>query len=294
MTSAWRLARFILSHPLAGRRPLRSFARMARWQLGSRLLGMPAVMPFVPPTRLLVQRGLSSATATLYAGLTDLADMAFALHLLREGDVMGDIGANIGVYAVLAAGVAGAQVVAVEPAPANVAHLMDNLRLNDLASHVRVVTRPLGERAQPCRVTTGRGTTNRILLEGEAETAAEMSLATLDEVFAGQPPLLLKIDTEGYECRILRGGAATLRDPACRALIVETGPHLARYGDTLEGLDGLLRGHGFLPCDYDPATRRLTGREGCNAPNTLYLRDLDFIRQRLATAPPFTIHDAVF
>lgn len=92
--------------------------RMLRWQIGGRITGMPAIAPFIGGTRLVVRRGLSSATAAHYVGLTDPDEMMLCLHLLRPGDRMTDVGANIGIYTVLAAGVCGAQVVAVEPPPA--------------------------------------------------------------------------------------------------------------------------------------------------------------------------------
>jgi FkbM family methyltransferase len=284
-----RLIRFLFSHPLVRRRPWRGLLRVLRWQAGSRLTGMPAVMPFVPPTRLLVRPGLSSATSNLYAGLTDVAEMGFTLHLLRRGDLMADIGANIGVYTVLAAGVAGAEVVAVEPAGATLPALHDNIRLNDLGGRVRVLATALGERAEPRRVTTGRGTTNRVMLDEEAEPAAAVTLAMVDGVFADRAPLLLKIDTEGYEYRILLGASRVLAMPALRAIIVETGSHLGRYGDSVGALDRLLRGHGFRPHDYDPARRMLTERPTWHAPNTIYLRDRPFIEERIASAPPFTV-----
>ncbi|MBR0649554.1 FkbM family methyltransferase [Roseomonas terrae] len=289
MRTLFKLIRFLLSHPLAGRRPGRTALRVLGWQLGSRLTGMPAVLPFVPPTRLLVRPGLSSATSCLYVGLTDLAEMGFTLHLLRPGDMMGDVGANVGVYTVLAAGVAQADVVAVEPAIATLPALHDNIRLNDLADRVRVVSTALGEAAAERRVSTGRGTTNRVLVEGDADDAAPVVLATVDEVFANRVPLLLKIDTEGYEHRILLGARRLLADAGLRAIIVETAGHLGRYGDAIEALDGLLRGSGFRPFDYDPAKRALTERASWGAPNTIYLRDRGFIQDRLAAAPAFAV-----
>lgn len=289
MRACFRLIRFVLSHPIAGRQKLRSLLRVLRWQIGSRWLGMAAVMPFVPPARLIVRRGMSSATATLYVGLTDPAEMGFLLHLLRPGELMGDIGANVGVYTVLAAAVAQADVVAVEPAAAVLRDLSDNIRLNDIGDRVRVVSAALGEAAAERRISIGRGATNRVLVDGETDDAAAMTLATADEVFRDRTPLLLKIDTEGYEYRILLGARRVLADAGLRAVIVETAGHLGRYGDSIELLDGLLRGFGFTPFDYDPGLRMLTERESWGAPNTIYLRDRAFIEDRVATAAAFAV-----
>ncbi len=289
MRVPFRLLRFILGHELAGRHRGAALARLLRWQIGGRLGGLPVVAPLVGPTRLVLRRGLSSATAAWYVGLTDFREMAFCLHLLRPGDLMGDIGANIGVYAVLAAGVAGAEVVAVEPAAATLPHLHDNIRLNDLAGRIAVLPLALGEAPGQVRLSARRGAANRVLLAGEAEDAAEVAVTTLDAAFAARAPLLLKLDVEGFEARILAGGTRLLADPALRALIIETAGHAARYGDAPDGLDALLRGHGFAPFDYDPRGRALSPRPGPGAPNTLYLRDAGFCAVRIAEAPAFEV-----
>ncbi|MGG5885718.1 FkbM family methyltransferase [Falsiroseomonas sp. HC035] len=286
MRVPFRLLRFILGHELAGRHRAAALGRLLRWQIGGRAAGLPMVVPLVGPTRLLLRRGLSSATAAWYVGLTDYREMGFCLHLLRPGDLMGDIGANIGVYALLAAGVAGAEVVAVEPAAATLPHLHDNIRLNDLAALVTILPVAMGEAPGRLRLTAGRGAANRVLRAGEAEAAVEVAVTTLDAAFAGRTPLLLKLDVEGFEARILAGGARILADPALRALIVETAGHGSRYG---EEPDAPLRRHGFAPFDYDPRRRALTPRAGPGAPNTLYLRDAAFCAARVAEAPAFEV-----
>ncbi len=283
------LLSFILRHPLASRRPLGALLRLLRWQLGSRLSGMPAVMPFVGPTRLLVHRGMSSATSNLYVGLTDVAEMAFMLHLLRPGDLMGDVGANVGVYTVLAAGVAGADVAAIEPSPGTLPHLRDNIRLNDLSARVRVHPLAMGDAVGGLFLTTRRGAANRVRLSGEVDAGVPILASTLDVVFSRETPLLLKLDVEGYELRVLAGGIRLLSHPALRAVLAETVQHASRYGDSIERIDDLLRRHGFAPFDYDPVRRLLKQRAGPSRPNTMYLRDLEFITSRVSDAPPFRI-----
>jgi hypothetical protein len=90
--------RFIVEHPLNSGKRLASLRRFAAWQIGSRLVPGPVVVEFVGGTRLLVAPGQTGATGNLYAGLHELPEMAFVLHLLRPGDLFVDIGANIGSY----------------------------------------------------------------------------------------------------------------------------------------------------------------------------------------------------
>ena len=108
----------IVRHPLNRAGKAAAVARLVRWQLASRILAQPVVLPFVNNTRLLVLRGMTGATGNWYGGLHECADMAFVLHALRPGDLFVDVGANVGSYTVLAAGAVQADAIAVEPVEA--------------------------------------------------------------------------------------------------------------------------------------------------------------------------------
>src|SRR5437868_4075814 len=106
---------FITRHPLNEQRKLKAIGRWLTWQVGSRLVPGPVAVNFVNDTMLLVSPGMTGATGNVYAGLHEFQDMAFVLHLLRQGDCFIDVGANIGSYTVLAGGGIGARCIAIEP-----------------------------------------------------------------------------------------------------------------------------------------------------------------------------------
>lgn len=119
-----RLITFVWNHPLNAGGRLQALGRVVRWQLASRLMEGPIAIPFVEGTSLFAMRGMTGATGNWYCGLHEVRDMAFVLHLLRSGDHFLDVGANVGSYAILACGAAGARVTAVEPIPETFAHLV--------------------------------------------------------------------------------------------------------------------------------------------------------------------------
>jgi hypothetical protein len=121
--------------------------RFLRWQTGTRLLEMPVVAPWIGTTALVMERGMTGATMNLYCALTEAADMAFALHLLRPADRFLAIGANVGTYTILASGVAQAHSITLEPIPATYASLQRNLRLNNF--HSLVASYCLADGAEP-------------------------------------------------------------------------------------------------------------------------------------------------
>lgn len=195
--------------------------------------------------RHIYKRGVHEAALTRF--VTEHVDY-------REGDVVFDVGANIGWYSLLLDRVLpeGAEVYAFEPDPANFALLQENLRLN-AARRVIPVNRALAE-------TTGTETLYRYaaknqgrhsLLPVNAGERVTVRTTTLDDFaesrgLGDRVPRLIKIDVEGYEYFVLRGGEGVLR--RCPAVLTEYAPGLMRRGGVEPRLLlELLDGHGFRP-----------------------------------------------
>jgi len=277
---------FIRSHPLGSRHKLRAINNWLAWQVRSRMLTGPHAIPFVGQTRLLVKRGMHGATGNIYCGLHEFADMAFVLHFLRPDDLFVDIGANIGSYSVIAAGVCGARTTAIEPVPATADALAANIALNDLGRLVTVQRCAVGESRGTVRLSTALDCMNHVLNIGEAEPAQEIPQITLDELLDGARPSLLKIDVEGYEYAVLRGARDTLGAPELQAVIVEANGSGKRYGHADEEVFGLLTAEGFSQYHYNAFTRTLSAADqgGRIEGNALFLRHPERVQQRVTAA----------
>ena len=81
ITSFLRTWRFILNHPLASQNLPEAIKLWFKWQVGSRILKMPVVVPFVGDSQLVAELGMTGATGNIYTGLHEFTDMAFCLHL---------------------------------------------------------------------------------------------------------------------------------------------------------------------------------------------------------------------
>jgi FkbM family methyltransferase len=151
--------------------------------------------------------------------------VAWLERTLRGGDVLYDVGANVGAYSLIAAslGREAATVVAVEPSYASYAALCDNVLLNGLEAVVVPLPVLLGERA-------GLGVLGiRNTEPGAAEHEAVgggipvMSLRLDDLVarFGLSAPTVMKIDVDGAEASVLAGAPGTLARPELRSVLVE-------------------------------------------------------------------------
>lgn len=281
------LARF-LRHPLGRRDPLGTIRRMLCWQVGSRLLKADVAMPFVNGARLLMRTGMHGATGNVYVGLVEFNDMAFVLHFLREGDYFVDVGANVGVYSILA-GSTGARVLAVEPVPDTYQVLLDNIYLNRLQENVTAKNVGAGSTRTQLTFSTNKGATNHVLpAQAADQEGLVVEVEPLDAL--AEHATLLKIDVEGYETEVLNGADRHLLSPKLQAIIVELNGLSKRYGFSDEAVHARLSDVGFRPVMYEPFARELRllsepNRKG----NTLYIRDMEVCERRLRSAEPIAL-----
>lgn len=283
--------RYLLSHPLGGRRPARAIARWVRWQVGSRLALGPVVVPWVAGTRLLAAPGLTGATGNVYCGLHELEDMAFVLHALRPDELFVDVGANVGSYTVLAGGAVGARVVAFEPVPEARGWLEQNVGINRLGERVEVRAVAVGDAEGEVRMTCDADTMNRVVGGEHPGPTVAVPLGRLDALLADHEPsrpAVVKVDVEGHERAVFEGARATLGQSELVGLVLEhgAGPEEERR------LRADLATLGLSPVHYDPFARRLWPRTDLDrGGNVIYVRDLARAQARVTAARRFAVLD---
>lgn len=139
----------------------------------------------------------------------------FHQHVTAEAVVF-DLGANVGYYTLLASKLARqGQVVAFEPEPRNAAFLRSNIAANG-CRNVDIRELAVSATSGVSRFKMGSGTGTGALAD---EGSLQVKTITLDEFVAasGLRPTHLKIDVEGAEIDVFRGGMETLK--ACRPTI---------------------------------------------------------------------------
>ena len=96
--------------------------------------------------------------------------------------------------------------------------------------------------------------------------------------------ILLKIDVEGFEYAVLQGARQHLHNPELLAILIELNGQGERYQHQDQEVHELLLKAGFQPYRYDPFKRVLERMEGFEGQNTLYVRDVAAVRERVQTA----------
>ncbi len=180
----------------------------------------------------------------------------------RPGWTVADLGAHKGSFALLAAA-AGARVLAVEPAPANLPQLERNVEANGLA--VEVLPYAVGVERGSGVLAFAPGAAHRgtLVLDRGYETRAVVETITLADVVerAGGALDLVKMDIEGAELGVLRAASAEGLVGIGR-MVVECHGNGERSTDEVAAeIVELLESHGF-----DAAYRR--GRQLVDAERT--------------------------
>ena len=267
------------NHPLTGDAPLRAWGRFAAWQLRSRTRG-EVLLDWVGGQKLALRNGMRGATGNIYVGLQEFFDMMVPLHFLRQGDCFLDVGANVGVYTVLASGVCQAQTIAFEPDPLALRGLRRNIEVNRLEDRVRVCDCAVSSTRGEAAFTADLDTANQIA-NGRPGRTRTVRMERLDDVVSERRPAMLKADVETAELEMLRGAKRLLADSCLKVVELETVvPESAR----------ILAERGFEAACYDPFNRTLSRQQShCKSSNSLFVRDWLFVADRLRTAEPVEI-----
>ncbi len=146
--------------------------------------------------------------------------------------IFADIGANIGVFTVIAAAKnPSIRVYAFEPNPMSFNILKENLSLNCL-NNVTAINSAVGSSSGTASLDVSSRCAGTHSLYGNGLTRLEVPLISLDEFFikAKAAPDLIKIDVEGYEPTVLRGMETLLKKKPLQ-VILEFHPKWLKRGN---------------------------------------------------------------
>lgn len=292
------ILRSINNHPLAGKHKIKAYYKFINWQLLSHVWRKGLKVKFTESTFLFVKNGMAGATGNIYMGLHEFEDMGFLLHFLNPEDLFLDIGSNIGSYTILASGQIGAKTIAFEPVPSTFKALTKNIELNNIDDKAIAMEVATGSAIGVINFTTNLDTINHVKVQQRnkgSKDSMEVPILTIDSITLNHGyPKLAKIDVEGFETEVLKGMADTLNDQNLKAIIIELNGSGERYGFDENEIHQLLLKNSFCPYNYDPFTRQLKLLNTYGKFNTIYIRDIDFVKERISKSGKVSIFSEKF
>jgi FkbM family methyltransferase len=208
----------------------------------------------------------------LFRGVPEPGLACALQNAIQPGMVIVDVGANIGLYTLIAARLTGysGKVISFEPSPRIFALLRDNVQVNGFLESgiidLRQVALSDSSGVAPFTVYPKDSGHSTLFRGPEGCQQIEVQTDTLDRALSAIPKVdVIKIDAEGAEPFILRGMRETLkRNPRLRLFIEFAPPHLQNAGvDPSKFLDELAEaGFEILAVDDLSGETRALDNEG--------------------------------
>ena len=163
------------------------------------------------------ERGLKwivgSGPDSCWLGINEVSKRRQMAAVIKPGQVVYDIGANVGSYTILASLLVGTsgKVLAFEPLPENLSFLRKHTELNNLRN-VAIYDAAVWKSAGTIRFT---GTSDRVTSHVDASGDIEVQTVSIDQAIAENqfpPPAVMKIDVEGAEVEVLQGAQKTISE----------------------------------------------------------------------------------
>ena len=197
----------------------------------------------------------------------------FMLSVVREGDLVVDAGANVGLFTLLLSSLVGesGKVVAIEPDPRNVKKLERNIEINE-RKNVRIVPYALWYETTSIQFLLSDDSGESCQTKTYSIKTTLMPTMVLDKLLPDETPRLIKMDIEGAEVKAWRGATQLLlRQPPF--IICETNVEaLNRQGNEVRDLRHVLWNYDMfvlpenagLPALVPPKSRVVPTRANAN------------------------------
>jgi len=174
----------------------------------------------------------------------------FLIKNIKEGDVVFDVGANVGVHTVLTAKLVGkkGKVFSFEPEAETFSTLKKNISINELNNVLSFPVALSDSRSEKNIYFTGN--TGGFTLRDNSGSLKGKGIKLIpgDELIKEENlpiPKIVKIDVEGFEYEVIKGFSKTLKNKKCKIVICEVHPGLLPNGVKSEDVELLLKEAGF-------------------------------------------------
>ncbi|MGB7441311.1 MAG: FkbM family methyltransferase [Coleofasciculaceae cyanobacterium] len=280
---------YIWTHPNCQYHKLQSVLKFFGWQLYKRLTHHFLDIQLVPSVKLRCHPDSYSAAAVLYCGLYDYDEMNFLLRYLRAEDSFLDIGANVGVYTLLAASkIQSGSIYSFEVLPKNYTRLQENLKINKF-DQVKTYEIAVSDQPGTVSLNLAEGDSMPFITHTSANNTITVTTDTLDNLLQNQPLdnlTLAKMDIEGAELLAFKGAVSLLKQQRPHVWILEINDQVSNFGHHKQDVVDFLHNYGYKLYRYSADTNQISpiNLEQQQGNNVLAIADsaLDFVRDRLA------------
>jgi FkbM family methyltransferase len=270
--------KWMLSQSAFKRKPLTVAWRMLAWEI-LRTINRPLQYQYDEQFRIILRPNEGASRLTYYFGVSEPQLFEFYNCFLREGMVVVDAGANIGLHTLYFAKRVGkhGKVYAFEPDPSIFKRLKDHLDSNRV-TNVIAINCALGSQEGEVSVVGNAADTSRTYVTRTSSVEPEQTaeVVRLDRILSTNSidtVHFAKVDVEGFEYELLVGSDDYLQNQLIDVLQVELDQRsLDRANGSIETVTALLDARGYQRARWDPA-RGVFERSSQDEYNTFFVSD---------------------
>ena len=184
-------------------------------------------------------------------------------QIIKKGDIVVDLGANIGYYTLILAQLVGksGHVYSFEPDPSNFEILSKNVKENK-HEHVTLVQKAISDKNSKIKLYVSKRNlaSHRIFDAEDKRESIEVDVTTLDEYFKKfkKPIKFIKMDVEGAEGATILGASKIIEDSKNLVIMMEYFPKwIKKFGDVPEEILKSLVGKKFKLFNINKKNKKL-------------------------------------
>lgn len=157
--------------------------------------------------------------------------------VVKKGDIVVDIGANIGYYVLMESKIVGntGKIYAIEPSPQNIKCLKKNVAVNNY-SNIEVYDFAIGDVIGVKKMNISSHYNLNTLVskkDNRITGTVDVNTSTLDKFLTGKKfPSFVRMDVEGYEYNIIKGMKNILSSKKPINIFIELHPHIMKKEQT--------------------------------------------------------------
>jgi len=235
----WRMIRFCYIAP---------HIVLMNWHISNQTSNRPAIKLINGSWMVLNPKKKGIDRDLLACGIREPFMTQAVANVLKKGDIVVDIGANIGYYALLESSKVGklGHVYAIEPVPENCDSLLTNIRINQY-TNISVHQNAIGLVNSTGVMSVSEMCNMSTLVKSDYRSYAKtikVNVISLDNFMAGKPyPDLLRMDIEGYEYYLIKGASRLLSEYRPLRICMEL--HFDVLREKTREMVKELKGYGF-------------------------------------------------
>ncbi len=221
------IAKFIWQNPGNRGKRLQKFVRAFQWQVYKRTIRKPLTLTLANGVLFHAYPDCVISSALQYADWPEYAELEYCREHLKAGDIVIDVGANVGHFSLLVGDIVGpGNLYCFEPTPISWRRLAENFKLNRWPTD-KLFQEAIGR-------ATGRlnfpdldspDTTNSAVSAADSNNTVSVKVTPLDDlarILKKGSVGLVKVDVEGYEPEVFGGASEFLKNIRPRLVMFES------------------------------------------------------------------------